>query len=314
MTKAFTIRRTDVSPYQKDNFVPLELKALTELGFHYDLDCKSPEILLTNTLTDMGMIHQSIDVDQIQLIIHPNSGYDNYPLSFVENVHCPIILGNEIRAQAVVEYTMAQVFEHFTTTQHKKAWDMKRAFPRKLISQQNFLVIGYGLIGSQIENTLLALNAKVSIYDPYQNKNLDLKKEISNADVIILASSLNKTSYHLINEENLNTAKKDVTLINPARGSLIQTDALIHFLEKNSESFAYLDVFEKEPRQIPSLESLPNVKLTSHIAGVHDSLDQSIIDFEVKVLKDFKSLNINSFAQKYHSANLKNRLVNGMII
>jgi len=314
MSLDLTITRTDVSPYQAQNFVKIEEKMVCDLGFKYSLAEKSPHILFTNTLTDMGQLHNKLDLSQLRLIVHPNSGYDNFPLSFVEQSNVPIVLGNEIRANAVCEYTLAQLFEHFSSTPHKPQWDPKRAFKRKRIKDLTILVIGKGPIGQQLISTLHAIGCETLSYDPYKEPSAPLDDLVKVCDVLILAASLNQTSYHMINEKVLNLCKPDLTIINPARGSLINTVDLISFLYKHPRSYAYLDVFEKEPRELPELESLPNVKLTSHVAGVFDQLDQAIIHFEKSVLEDFSALNPPAFRQKYESKLLNNRCRNGMLI
>lgn len=314
MSLDLTITRTDVSPYQAKNFVEIEKKMVHSLGFKYSLVEKSPHILFTNTLTDMGLLHEKIDLSQLRLIVHPNSGYDNFPLSFVENTNVPIVLGNEIRANAVCEYTIAQLMERFTTTPHKPNWDSKRAFPRKRIKDLVPLIIGKGPIGNQLLHTLHTFGCETLSYDPYKGPSAPLTDLVKVSDVIILAASLNQTSFHLINEKILELCKPDVTIINPARGSLINTSDLIAFLISHPDSFAFLDVFENEPRHDLALEKLENVKLTSHIAGVFDQLDQSILAFEKCVLEDFKSLNIPTFRQKYDSKLLNTRCRNGMLI
>lgn len=314
MTKAFIITRTDISPYQAENFVPLEKSMCESLGFHYDLSAKSPDIIFTNTLTDMGQISERLDLKRVQLIIHPNSGYDNYPQSFIENAHFPIILGNPIRANPVVEYSLYCLFDYFSKTSHSPKWDKSRAYPRELISNQNILIIGKGIIGSKMGEMLELLGAKVSFYDPFKIKSEPLDHLVLSSDVIILAASLNKSSYHLLNKSIFVKCKKRLLIINPARGSLINSKDLIEFLTSNDQSFAYLDVFESEPRNHPELEVLKNVKLTSHIAGVHNSLDHEIIKYESVVLSHFKSLNRLSFEQKYSDLNLKNRIIDGELI
>ncbi|GAB4015463.1 MAG: hypothetical protein Fur0010_14510 [Bdellovibrio sp.] len=314
MTRAYTVTRTDVSPYQAENFVHLEKKLVEDLGFHYDLNAQSPQIMLTNTLTDMGTIHERFDISQVQLIIHPNSGYDNYPLSFVEKANFPIVLGNPIRAQAVVEYTLGCLMNHFANIEHRPTWDKKREFNRTLIKGKNVLVVGKGLIGSQLGLILESIGAVVEYFDPFVIKSPSLKELITHTEVLILTASLNRTSYHLINREIFSILKPNILLINPARGSLMDQKELAKFLTQNVQAFAYLDVFENEPRRDQELESLTNVCLTSHIAGVHLGLDQSILNFEKEILLNFKMLNRPSFEQKYASLLLNRRIINQELI
>ena len=100
--------------------------------------------------------------------------------------------------------------------------------------------------------------------------------------------SLNKKNVGFISENSFKKMKKNVLFINPARGKLVNEKHLIHFLEENSEAFAFLDVFEQEPLSFEKFAHLKNVKLSSHIAGVFNKLDQSIIDFETDILRSYR--------------------------
>ena len=73
-------------------------------------------------------------------------------------------------------------------------------------------------------------------------------------------------------EYEIECLRPGTVLINTARGELIDTPALIRRLERN-DIFACLDVFDQEPLPLDSrLRELPNVFLTSHIAGSTDQM------------------------------------------
>ena len=66
-------------------------------------------------------------------------------------------------------------------------------------------------------------------------------------DVVVLAAPSNNDTYHIINDQFLNTAKKGITLINIARGNLIDEMSLMKAIHEKKIIFAALDVFENEP-------------------------------------------------------------------
>lgn len=71
----------------------------------------------------------------------------------------------------------------------------------------------------------------------------------------------------MINKKTLKLLKKNVLIVNISRGSLIDNNALIKFLEKNPYSGACLDVFEDEPlKRNSKFLRLKNCVLTSHNA------------------------------------------------
>ena len=74
----------------------------------------------------------------------------------------------------------------------------------------------------------------------------------------------------MINESAISKMKKSVTLVNAARGGLIDIDALYHALKEKSVACAALDAFENEPLIDSPLFDLDNVVLTPHIGGLAD--------------------------------------------
>jgi len=303
------IFRCDTSPYQSPDFSQREKEVLESLpGVSYLEKNENPTSLITNTLTDI----ENLNAEGVELIIHPNSGYDNFPLSFVKNASFPIIIGSEIRAFAVSEYILYCLFERFSRVPFQKTWD--RSWPKRcLLKDQQVLLIGLGKIGKKIKSSLTPLVDKIWAVDPFEEAFKSTSDvPLNKCSVVILCSGLNETSHKMINSDLLNCLPPNVTIINAARGKLIDQKSLINFLKDNPESYAYLDVFEKEPVSLETLD-LPNLSLTSHIAGVFDAIDESIIDFEKKVLEDFINDRSN-FEKKYQDSILKNRIHDNILI
>ena len=299
------ISRISTSPYQNSNFLEKERAALSEFE---KIDEKG-EVLITNTLTDIS----SIDTTNLRLIIHPNSGYDNFPIDFVKEAVCPIVIGNEIRAQAVSEYILFCLFKRFGIFSHQNSWDRKLK-NRFLLKDKNILIVGFGHIGKLVRKTLEPLAGNIFIVDPFVegcHKSL-VEISLKICDVVILSSSLNPTSFHLINREILEKFPKDLTLINPSRGNLVSQKDLVNFLKMNPDSFAFLDVFEEEPNDL-AFQEVNNLFATSHIAGVFENLDDQIIDFERRVLTDFFNYP-SEFFTKYKNSLLKNRIRDNFLV
>jgi D-3-phosphoglycerate dehydrogenase len=262
------------------------------------------DILITNTHTNIEQISDG-DKAHCQLMIHPNSGYDNLTAELVASVDFPIVIGNPIRAQAVTNFILSALLSHYSPVPHVTSWDKTRKWPRLLLAELNILVIGMGHIGSLLKNSLIPLANTVNVYDPYQHHtDLDLK----NIDVVIPACSLNVKNLHMINREFLLQLKDDFLLINAARGDLVNTEELIEVLKLRPRAFAILDVFEKEPCDFSLFSSLTNISLSSHIAGVYANIDQVTANFVARVIADFSELSPEEFDQLYESMLLKNRL------
>lgn len=312
----FQVYRTHASSYQDSKYLANEKKVLEEISdvnYIQTLQQYQPGskiILITNTHTDPHLIPERI-LKETVLMIHPNSGYDNLSDEFRRSAEFPIIIGNPIRANAVVEYTLGCMFKHFSPIPNHHHWQTDRAYPRKLIRDQNILLLGHGNIGKILANSLTPLCPKLTVFDPFveaQHIPYPIHNEwsndlLKNVSILICAASLNQTSRRILNKSNINELNSECLILNPARGELFQEEELIHFLQKNPKSFAYLDVFEREPFAPGYGSQVSNLNKTSHIAGMYRRLNNDIISFEFLVIKDFirrfQQNSLNEFKQDY---------------
>ncbi|MDR3453171.1 MAG: D-glycerate dehydrogenase [Rhodoferax sp.] len=94
------------------------------------------------------------------------------------------------------------------------------------------------------------------------------KEELLNtADHLVLVLPYSPASHHAIGAAELALMKPSATLINIARGGIVDDAALAQALRERRIGGAGLDVFEGEPRVHPDLLTVPNVVLTPHIAS-----------------------------------------------
>jgi gluconate 2-dehydrogenase len=90
---------------------------------------------------------------------------------------------------------------------------------------------------------------------------------LKTADHLVLVLPYSSQSHHTIGAAELAKMKPSATLINIARGGIVDDVALAAALRNNTIAAAGLDVFEGEPRVHPDLLTVPNVVLTPHIAS-----------------------------------------------
>ncbi len=301
--KSITIARANYSPYFKDSFKNREYEELSTLGFFQQTLESSPEVLITNTDTNLDALFEQGHLKQTRLIIHPNSGHDNISQDLIRKLGIQVILGNSIRQEAVVNYCLSCLFERSQSVPWCATWQNGREWNRSNLSEKSALIIGYGHIGKLLEKKLNQLLTNVYIHDPSENK-IDLDKK-EKADFIFICASLTDTSRNMIDKMFLNSLKSNVAIINPARGKIINIQDLTNFLESTPEAMAYLDVFPKEPYPFEDFNQLQNIKVSCHVAGVFDNIDEKIIDFERSVIDDYIQMDDNSFEQKYESLKLK---------
>ena len=309
--KNLTFYRTKYSGYFPSNFKEIEEKTLLSLGITPSDNEGGAQILITNTDTYLDQPFS----DDVKLIIHPNSGYDNFSKKFIENCPAPIILGNEIRRPAVANYCLKAITQHFIPKIGESSWSKTRQYSRPLLEQLHVAIIGKGQIGTTLGKTLETLVDQVTYFDPF--KGLPFPENPSHwgqYDCLVLAAGLNDTSINLIDEKVFEHLKKHALIVNPARGKHVCWKSLISYLNQHASAAAYVDVFPEEPFPIEDYVHLSNLKMTSHIAGVFDGLSEKIIEFEKKVLLDYISLDLKTFEEKYQHIDLRQRIIDGKII
>ncbi len=126
-------------------------------------------------------------------------------------------------------------------------------------------VIGTGRIGREVVRIAKGFEMNVICFDAYINKEIEkeakyveLNELLKKADIITLHLPLFKSTYHILNRDNIPLIKKGAVIINTARGELIETEALIDALDTGRISYAGLDVLEGE-KALKSYEELRNI-------------------------------------------------------
>ena len=139
-------------------------------------------------------------------------------------------------------------------------------------------IVGLGRIGSAVARRAKGFdmdityhnrnNRNIQMEEQFGAKHVDMDELIEESDFLSLHCSLNRESYHLINETNLRRMKNDSYIINTARGQLINEVHLIKALKRRWIAGAGLDVFEKEPPSPNNpLLKMKNVVLLPHIGS-----------------------------------------------
>ncbi|RKN83915.1 hydroxyacid dehydrogenase [Paenibacillus ginsengarvi] len=137
-------------------------------------------------------------------------------------------------------------------------------------------VIGAGKAGRHYMELLRCFEVSIVVYDPVLTTEqakalgvtkLELDELLRLSDVVSIHAPSIPETYKMLNAAKFALMKDDAILINTARGSIVDEEALIKELQQG-RLFACLDVTDPEPPAADSpLRSLPNCILTPHIAG-----------------------------------------------
>lgn len=191
-------------------------------------------------------------------------------------------------------------------------WDMTIADPVPRLQGKVFGLLGCGGIGRMTGKRAAAFGMKVCGYDPYASDEVfseagierydDLKKFLSEADVVSLHVPLTKETENIINRDTLKAMKPEAYLINTARGALINDDDLYEALTQKKIAGAALDVLRVEPpKEVSRMTLLPNVIITPHAAW--NSAD-AIPELRVKAAQE-----VVRFIKEGRPKNLVNKAV-----
>ena len=125
-------------------------------------------------------------------------------------------------------------------------------------------LVGMGRIGSEVARRAEAFGMRVVHHR--RSDGLPLGELLGASDVVSLHLPLTPETQGLLSRERLALLQDGATLVNTARGAIVDEDALVDELASGRIS-AGLDVFADEPRVPERLLDLPNVVLTPHIAS-----------------------------------------------
>jgi phosphoglycerate dehydrogenase-like enzyme len=134
------------------------------------------------------------------------------------------------------------------------------------------LLLGYGAIGKLVEARLAAFGVDVTTVRRTPGPNTlgpdDWRARLGEFDWVILTVPATAETEHMIGAAELAAMKPSATIINIARGSVIDQEALIVALKAKTIGAAFLDVTTPEP--LPAaheLWSLDNAHITMHLSG-----------------------------------------------
>ena len=153
-----------------------------------------------------------------------------------------------------------------------KSW-LKSEFPlSRKFSGSKFGILGMGRIGNAIAKRIESFNCEIS-YHSRNKKDVNYKyfKTLENlaehVDTLCVITPGGEETKHLVNKNVLEKLGKNGVLINIARGSVVDQQALIEALKTGVISAAGLDVFDNEPNVPEDLMKLNNVVLLPHVGS-----------------------------------------------
>ena len=179
--------------------------------------------------------------------------------------------------QSVAEHTLAlllSVQKHIPSYNENMRRHEYSITPSNLLYQKTVGILGLGRGGYRVAEMLNHLGCFIIFYDPYLSfapptqwrRVGSLDDLLEQSDIITLHAAAQSGHTPLLDESAFKKCRRGVIIINTARGSLINEDALINALNENIVAAAGLDVFNHEPYNGPLLQ-YSQVIITPHVAS-----------------------------------------------
>lgn len=222
-------------------------------------------VIRSETTVDRGMLENT----RVKIVGTSTIGTDHIDSGYLSERGISLVNAPGSNANSVAEYVVAALL--------RLAMETGQTLKGKTLG-----VVGIGNIGSNVVRYAEALGMLVLQTDPPLARStgnpifvpLD---ELMSADVISLHVPLTKSgadrTYHLFDHDRISRMQPGAMLINTARGSVVETRAVTHALERKHLRAAVLDVWENEPEIDVNLLRLVTIG-TAHVAGY--SLDGKV--------------------------------------
>ena len=207
---------------------------------------------------------------------------------------------------AIAEYAvtaalnMVRHVNQIRVAMEKQDYRWRKELLSKEIRSMTVAIIGTGRIGQKAAQIFKGFGAKVIGFDLYPCEAAKdyieyvdtLEEAVGQADLISLHMPATKDNFHLFNKETFGKVKEGVFLVNTARGTLVDTKALIEALDSGKVAGAALDTYENEfgyytknfsgkevkDEMLKELTARTDVLITPHIAFYTETAVKNLVE------------------------------------
>ena len=251
------------------------------------------EGVICNGLFLTHQIEKFINLKYIQLT---SAGFDRVDMNYVKAHNIEIHNARGVYSIPMAEFAICGVLQlykqaaFFRENQRNHLWEKHRGLLE--LAGKNVLIVGCGSIGNECAKRFKAFDCTITGVDLYPREvslysemvPLDkLDNAVKQADIVVLTLPLTEQTKYLIDNSKLSLMKNGATLVNIARGAIVDTDALLNNIDRFTG--AVLDVFEEEPlNKNSSLWDKPNIILTPHNSFVGEGNGERLREIIIRNL------------------------------
>lgn len=235
-------------------------------------------IVLTNGAT--GITTDEINaLPKLEILCTLGVGYETVPVEYLKQRGIRVCNAAGTNEDCVADHAMGLLLAavrgipFLNSAVRKGVW--RDAIPRPPnVSQKRLGLLGMGGIAKKIAKRALGFDMEIGYYSRTRRDETgfqffsDLQSLAEWCDFLIVAAPGGKETFHIINAKILKALGSQGVLVNIARGSLVDTEALAVALRDKVIAAAAIDVYESEPKPPVVLLEFENAIVTPHVAGL----------------------------------------------
>jgi D-3-phosphoglycerate dehydrogenase len=238
---------------------------------------------------------------KLRAIARAGTGVDNVDVETATARGVVVMNSPGANSISVAELAMAQILAlarklpAADASMKQGVWD-KKSFMGEEIRGKVLGLAGLGRIGLAVARRARAFEMTVIAHDPFISPEIaeelgiamvSLDNLCARADYLSLHLPLTMETRHIFGADRLARCKKGVRIVNTARGDLIDESALVAAIERGHIGGAAVDVFESEPTKDHTLQKLPQVVASPHIAASTREGQELVGIDTITTLRDF---------------------------
>lgn len=268
----------------------VEKQIVEDAGVSLEIaDVDSADELVESATDPVGIMTIETEIDESVLEAFPSVGFVSVHGIGVDMVDVEAATDRGIPVFNVPDYCLEEVATHtmglilacerricqFNSDVKFGNWEYDSEGPIRRLSTKTVGVVGLGEIGLELVERIEGFGVDIIAYDPYVSAEemsrhgvtkVEFEELCSESDVITVHTPLTDSTRNLIDASAFETMQSGVTLVNAARGGIIDQSALYEALEDGTVAYAGLDVLESEPPEDERILEFDNVVVTPHAA------------------------------------------------
>lgn len=253
------------------------------------MDVSSKQELIESATDPIGIMTIETDIDESVMEAFPNLefisvhgiGVDMVDVDAATKRGIPVFNTPEYCVEEVATHTLSLILAcerrvcQYNSDVKSGGWDYKGEGPISRLSTKTVGVVGLGAIGEAVVTRLETFGVDIVGYDPYVSEaemdqhgveKVDFGSLCENSDVITVHTPLTESTRNLLDASAFEKMTSGVTVVNAARGGIVDHTALSKALDDGTVAYAGLDVLASEPPEDDRLLERDNVVVTPHAA------------------------------------------------